>query len=162
MKSVQAMLDYTEANFHNIFWYVVIMVSGIICAIGVLKPFVYDKIKNKQIRKVALAFSSVVLSFITALVIYAIKDWNFNYYLASAIALSVSCIVAYWFYENTCLRELMNKIGGMVLKNVANKLLMLNTSDIAELQGEAIKAVTEFRAQNVKKTTTEDKDLRGL
>lgn len=161
MKSVQAMLNYTEANFHDIFWYVVLMVSGIIVAIGLLKPLLYNKIQNKQIRKVALAFSNVILCFICALVIYVIKDWNLNYYFASAIALSVSCIVTYWLYENTCLRNLIATIGGIVLKNVANKVLM-NTADVAEIKEEAKKAVVEFRAQNVKKTTKEDKDLKGL
>lgn len=161
MKSVQAMLYYTQANFHDIFWYVVLMVSGIIVAIGLLKPLLYDKIKNKQIRKVALAFSNVALCFISALVIYVVQDWNLEYYLASAIALSVSCIVTYWLYENTCLRNLIGTIGGIVLKKVANKVL-LNTNDVAEIKEEAKKAVVEFRAQNVKKTTKEDKDLRGL
>lgn len=161
MKSVQAMLNYTEANFHDIFWYVVLMVSGIIFAIGLLKPLLYNKIKNKQIRKVALAFSNVILCFICVLVIYVTKHWNLDYYLASAIAVSVCCIVTYWLYENTCLRNLIATIGALVLKSVANKALM-NTADVAEIKDEAMKAVAEFRTKNVKEATKEDKDLKSL
>lgn len=156
MKTVQALLSYAEANFHNIFWGVVLMVSGIIVLIGLLKPLLYNKIKNKQVRKFALAFSNVALSFICALVVFVLKDWDLNYYLASAIALSISCIVTYWLYENTCLRNLIATIGNMVLKSIANKVL-LNTADVAELTAEAKKAVGEF-----KKTTKEDKDLKEL
>ena len=161
MKSVQVMLNYTEANFHDIFWYMVLMVSGIIVAIGLLKPLLYNKIKNKQIRKVALAFSNVILCFVCVLVTFVIRGWDLNYYLASAIVLSVSCIVTYWLYENTCLRNLIDMIGSIVLKNVANKVL-LNTADVANIKDEAKKAVAEFRTQNVKKTTKEDEDLKGL
>ena len=161
MKSVQVMLNYTEANFHDIFWYMVLMVSGIIFAIGLLKPLLYNKIKNKQIRKVALAFSNVILCFVCVLVTFVIRGWDLNYYLASAIVLSVSCIVTYWLYENTCLRNLIDMIGSIVLKNVANKVL-LNTADVANIKDEAKKAVAEFRTQNVKKNTKEDEDLKGL
>lgn len=162
-------LNVLENNFHNIFMYTVIMVSSIIVTIGLLKPILFDKIKNKQVRKVALAFSNVALCFICALVIFLVKDWNFKYYLFSAIALTISSIVTYWFYENTCLRNLIATIGKIALRKLGNvALIALSKDEIDEIKTEAkkvsveIKALTEAEIKKATTQTTKDKDLAGL
>ena len=166
---VKAIIAFLEVNFNDVFVYAVAMVSAIIVAIGLLKPVLFDKIKNKNVRKVALAFSNVALCFICALVLFFVKDWNFNYYLVSAIALTVSCIVTYWLYENTCLRNLIATVGNIVLRKVANiAFFAVNTDDINEIKTEAKKATNELKAQTkkaLKKAANEikeDNDLKGL
>ena len=169
MKSVKAMIYYTEANFQDIFLYVVLMVSAIIVTIGLLKPLLYNKIKCKELRKVALAFSNVALCFIAALIVFVLEGWNFDHYIAASIVLAVTSIVIYWLYENTCLRNLIATIGNIVLRKFGSvALLTMEKQDINEIKTEAKKAVTELKAQTSKelkktaKTIKEDKDLKGL
>ena len=167
--SVKAMIAFLDGNFNEIFVYVVSMMSAIIVAIGLLKPVLFDKIKNKHIRKVALSFSNVGACFICALVLFFVKDWDFKYYLVSAIALTISCIVTYWLYENTCLRNLIGTIGSIALKKIAGiAFIAVNTDDINEIKTEAKKASDELKAQTykaikkAKDEISEDKDLKGL
>lgn len=164
----KAMLFYFENHFQDIIPCVVMMVSAIIVAIGFLKPFLFDKITNKNLRKVVLAFSNVALCFASALVYFLVEGWNFDYYLVSAGALAVCCIITYWFYENTCLRNLIGVIGNIVLRKVASlALVAVNADDINELKTEAIKVKNELEAQTkstLKQATneiTEDKDLKN-
>lgn len=166
---IKAITAFLEVNFNDVFVYAVAMVSAIIVAIGLLKPLLFNKIKNKQIRKVALAFSNVALCFICALGLFLVKDWNFKYYLVSSIALTVSCIVTYWLYENTCLRNLIATVGNIVLKKIAGvALVSVNADDINEIKNEVKKASVEIKTQTkktLKKATNkikEDKDLKGL
>lgn len=163
------LLVYFGLYSQDIIVSVVIMVSAIIMAIGLLKPILFDRIKNKQIRKASLAFSNVAFCFISALVFFLIKGWEFKYYMVSAIALTVCCIVTYWLYENTCLRNLIAVIGNIALRKLATvAFIAVSTEDINEIKTEAKKVTCELKAQTkeaLKKATTEtkeDKDLRGL
>ena len=165
----KAMLFYFENHFQDIIPCVVMMVSAIIVAIGLLKPVLFDKITNKQVRKVALAFSNVALCFVSALVYFLVEGWNLDYYFVSASALAVCCIITYWFYENTCLRNLIGVVGNIVLRKVASlALVAVNADDINELKTEAVKVKNELKAQTkstLKKATNkikEDNDLKGL
>ena len=165
---VKEIIAFLEVYFNDVFVYVVAMVSGIIVAIGLLKPILFDRIKNKQLRKVALAFSNVAFCFICTLVVFFVQAWNLKYYLISAIALTISCIITYWLYENTCLRNLIATIGNIVLKKLVNTAsIAVNADDINEIKTEAKKVSKELKAKTkeaLKKATeiTEDKDLEGL
>ena len=165
----KAMLFYFENHFQDIIPCVVMMVSAIIVAIGLLKPVLFDKITNKNLRKVALAFSNVALCYASALVYFLVEGWNLDYYFVSASALAVCCIITYWLYENTCLRNLIGVVGNIVLRKVASlALVAVNADDINELKTEAIKVKNDLKAQTkstIKKATNkikEDNDLKGL
>lgn len=168
LSNLNHLLIYFELFSQDIIVSVVIMVSAIIMAIGLLKPILFDKIKNKQIRKASLAFSNVASCFISALVFFLIKGWEFKYYTVSAIALTICCIVTYWLYENTCLRNLIATIGNIALRKFASvAILAVNTDDINEIKTEAKKVSNELKAHTkeaLKKATEtkEDKDLKGL
>ena len=169
LENVKALMAFLEVNFNDIFVYVVSMVSAIIVAIGLLKPILYDRINNKQLRKMALAFSNVGACFACVLILFCVKDWNFKYYVTSAIALTITCIVTYWLYENTCLRNLIAVIGNIVLRKIASlAVVAVNTEDINEIKTEAKKVTNELKAHTkeaLKKATIEtkeDKDLKGL
>lgn len=169
LANIQNVMPILSANFNDIIVSGFIMVSAIIVAIGLFKPILFDRIKNNQVRKVALAFSNVALCFFSVFVIFLIKELNFEYYLTSAIALTITCIITYWLYENTCLRNLIGTIGRIALKKVANiAIFAVNADDINEIKTEAKKVADELKAQtskSLKKATNEikeDKDLKGL
>ena len=169
LNNLKAMLSFFGANYSDIIVCVVIMVSAIIVAIGILKPILFNKITNKHVRKAALAFSNVAACFLAALVYFLVRDWNFDYYVLASIALSVSCIVTYWLYENTNLRGLIGLIGNIVLRKMLNVgLFALTTDDVNAVQKELKNTSTLLKGQTkveLKKAATkirEDKDLRNL
>lgn len=165
----KTILSFLEANYNDVIVYVVAMVSAIIVAIGLLKPLIFNKIQNKQIRKVALAFSNVALCFATALALFLINEWNFEYYLTSAIALSVCCIITYWLYENTCLRNLIEVVGKIVLRKIAGvAAIAVTTEDVKEVKKAVqnatkdVKTQTKTEIKHAATTIKEDNDLKGL
>lgn len=159
---IHALLPVIGENLNDILVCGIIMVSAIIVAIGLLKPLIFNKIKNKHIRKVALALTNVAACFLTVLVYFLVCGWSFEHYYPAAIALSVSCILAYWLYENTCLRNLIGLIGNMALRKMLSILtLAATTDDIKAVEAELKKAGRELKA-HTKKQIKEDKDLNGL
>lgn len=87
------------------------VVSAIIFLIGVLKHFVFDKIKTKLVRKVSIALTDVAFSFGGTAVAYWIENVDFASYIVGACAVFVATIVVYWLYENTLLRDAIHKTG---------------------------------------------------
>lgn len=164
LDSILRVMPLVTEHFNNIIVYGFMIASAIIVAIGLLKPILFNKIPNKNIRKVALAFSNVALCFISVLVIFLIKGWNFEYYIATATALSVGCIVTYWFYENTCLRNLIGTVGNIALKKLASiAFIVFTKDDINELKTEVDKITKELKedTKNALKKANEDNDLKG-
>lgn len=169
LANIENMLRFFGANYQDVMVSVVIMVSAIIAVIGILKPIVYNRIKNKNIRKAALAFSNIFACFGSAIVYFLIEGWNLKYYFAASLALSVCCIVTYWLYENTCLRNLIGLIGGIALRKFDGiAKLALTTDDVEQVKTEIKNATVQLKAttkQELKKTATQtnfDKDLKGL
>ena len=169
LDNIYNVLSIFGAHYQNIIVCGLIMVSAIIVAIGLLKPVLFDKIESKCIRKAALSFSSVALCFLVMFVVFLTKHFNFQYYLVASFGLSVCCIVTYWFYENTCLRNLIATIGGIVLKKMLKvSLFALTTEDVEAVKTELKKTGEELKVhtkQELKKTATkvkEDNDLKTL
>lgn len=170
LANIKNMFLYFGAHYNDILLAVVIMVSSVIVAIGLLKPLAFNKIKNKYIRKAALAFSNVLGCFVSAFVYFLTEGWNLDYYLLAALALSAVCIVTYWFYENTCLRNLIELVGSLALrKTLSLAHLALTTDDVKTVEAEYNNAKAQLKASTkteLKKTTltktNTDKDLRGL
>ena len=169
LANINHMLAYFARNPDDIIVPVVIMVSAIIVAIGLLKPLLFNRIKNKHIRKAALAFSSIAASFVASFIFFWVRGWAFDDYLAASLALAICCIVTYWLYEYTCLRNLIELIGGMALRKALNILNIAATKDDveavkAELKktGEELKAHTKLELKNTANKLKEDKDLKRL
>lgn len=169
LANIQTMLQDFGANFQDIIVCGLIMVSAIIVAIGLLKPLLFNKIKNKHIRKAALAFANVAACFITVLVYFFTMHISLDYYWTAATSLAVSCIIIYWLYENTCLRNLIEVLGGIVLKKVLKvSLFALTTEDVEAVKAELQKTGAELKSHTkteLKKAATkvrEDKDLKTL
>ena len=167
--NIHNMLAFLAANYNDILVCTVIMVSAIIVAIGLLKPILFNRIKNKHLRKALLAFSNVAACFAAAAVYFFTRGWDFVYYVPAAVALSIGCIVTYWLYENTCLRNLIGLIGGMALRKVLNVACFAATTDDVnavktELKktSEQLKSHTKAELKKAAAKSKEDKDLKGL
>lgn len=148
---------------------VVIMVSAIIVAIGILKPIVFNKITNKNLRKVVLSFSNVVACFIAAFIYFLAEGWNLKYYFLASVALSVCCIVTYWLYENTCFRNLIGVIGGLALRKALGVIrIAITEDDVNTVRDEIknataqLKSTTKTELKKVSSTIKVDKDLKNL
>lgn len=143
----------------------VIMVSAIIVFIGLLKPLLFDKIKLKPLRKVAIAFSSAVCCFIATAITFWIKSIDFSYYFYVTAAVFAFMVVVYWFYENTCFRNLIKKIGTIVLTKLYNSLLaIMNKNDAQEIKQEVVALRNEIRKElkTEKSKVKTDKELNNL
>ncbi len=166
---MQVVFNYILNNYEQIFIVGAIMVSAIIVLIGLMKPVFFNKIKNKSVRKVLLAFTSVAMSFGSTAIYYLIEKYSFEYYWVSACATAVSSIVVYWFYENTCLRNLIEKIGTLALRKFAFVGLKLFTDEEKNNIAENIKsatndlvATTTAEIKAVAKKAIIDNDLEKL
>ena len=153
------------SNFADNFLTGVIMVSAIIVFIGILKPLLFDKIQFKPLRKAALALSCVASCFIATAVTFWAYGIAFSYYLYASFAVFVFTVIVYWFYENTCLRNLIKKIGTIVLSKVYKAVSnIINKNDVEQLKAE-VKAVrlevkNELKLGKAKVKT--DKELNNL
>ena len=163
--NIQNLLPIIGTHCQGILVCGLIMVSAIIVAIGLLKPLLFNKIKNKHIRGSVIAFTNVAACFGTVLVYFLLNGISFEYYIAAAVSLSVSCIVIYWLYEFTRLRSLIEVIGTIVLRKVLKvSLFALSTEDVEAVKTELQKTGAELKAHAKKelKKAAEDKDLRTL
>lgn len=126
----------------------VIMVSAIIVFIGLLKPLLFDRIKCKPLRKAAIAFSDIVVCLAATAVAFWVNGLSFGYYLYAAIVVFLATIVVYWFYENTCLRNLIQKIGSIMLTKAAQ----IATGFLTDKEKKDLKTELNSAKQEIKKT----------
>ena len=162
-------LRFWEKNWYDYMIAGVIMVSAITVFIGILKPLLFNKIKWKPLRRACLAFSNVGLCFGSTAIWFWTESMNFDMYSHSALLVSAFSILWYWLYENTCLRDLIEKIGKLALSNATLVLTKIFKSNDIKGIGEEIKLVSEELKNTTKKeikakTTAvkTDKELKNL
>lgn len=157
-------------NYKTLLTAGIIMASMIIVLIGALKPFVFNKIKNKCLRGSLLSLTNIVFSFGFVALAFWLKKISFDYYLVSSIAFCCFCIVLYWAYENlTQARAGIHKLGSFMWKKVLpvirNKLdsIIAGLNDTKELANMVDNFVNkEAKKTSKKNTTTKGKDTKGL
>ena len=130
----------------------VIMVSAIIVLIGILKPLLFNRIPWKPLRKACLAFTNVALCFAGVAAWYWIENIVFDFYWQTSIAISCFSIIVYWLYENTCLRDLIGKVGKLTLGKVGNVICLA----IEGKDEDTIKKEIELSRESLKKSTKEE------
>ena len=167
LNNMKNMLLYFGAHSTDIIVSVVIMVSAIIVAIGFLKPILFDRIKNKELRKVALAVSNVAASFISAFGYFVKEGWDFKYYVLASLALTVACIITYYVYETIPgMRKLIGGLGAAAIGKVFNvALLAATTNDDNVVKAEFQNATVELKdttRQELKKSVTKVKEGNDL
>lgn len=147
----------------------IILVSAIIVIIGALKKFLINKISNKLVRKIVLAFSSVALAFPATAFYFLSAQINFAYYWYGCAFVAIATIIGYWLYENTGLRNGISYIGNNVIAKYASALW---TALISKKSNEETKNTLSQTTNNLKSSVTdvlensstqiEDKDLADL
>ena len=135
-------------NLSENFFAGVVMVSAIIVFIGLLKPILFDRIKFKPLRKVAIAFTDVLACLIATAIAFWMNGIDFYYFFPAAIGVFVATVVVYWFYENTCFRNLIQKIGTIVL----SKLAKIATGILDDKEKKEIKKELEAAKNEIKHT----------
>lgn len=170
LANILAMANFFTANCNDIIVNVVIMVSAIIVTIGFLKPIVFDRIQNKELRKGALALTNVGACFIAALGYFLRNGWNLKYYPLAALALTFVSIITYYVYETIPgARKLIGGIGLAAISKVFNVSILAATTDDAKVVHTEAKTATvelkNFTKNALKKAaskTNVDKNLKNL
>jgi hypothetical protein len=122
------------------------------------------------LRKFALAFSTILFSFAATagyFLVEHIEDWEF--YLHSSVGVSLLCIITYWLYENTCLRDLFDKIGSATIRKfVKIATMFFDDKDKKEIEAEVdkvkaeLKASTKAELKKASKSVKKDRELENL
>lgn len=154
------------SNWYNYLLAVLIMVSAIIAVMGILKPLVFDKVSLKPLRKALLALTSVAFSFVATAGTFLVESYNFDWYWISSAGVAVCTIVIYWLYENTCLRDLIGKLGNLTIKKVGG-VIVNKLADEKTNVNESLKTVNNELKEEAKfvlksTATTLDNELKNL
>ncbi len=170
LETLKEVLALFSGNAKNNILTGVIMVSAIIVFIGLLKPLLFDRIKVKALRKAIIALSEIAICFTTVAVAFWVNHFNFHYYLYASAGLFIATVITYWFYENTCLRNLIHKVGSITLGKIYGIAVgLLKPRDKQEIKAEIKKVNTDIKkavhnelAPLVKKAASHDKELNNL
>lgn len=158
---MKALFEIFMQNQEVIVTAVIIMISTVIVLMGILKRFVFNKIKSKALRCVALSFMSLALVYAATAIYFAINVIDFKWFLPCGSLICVAMIVTYWFYENTQARAGIHKIGSFVISTLFAKILakvkgVANGTEMIE------GAIDEFLKCTEKKIETKKDDLTKL
>ena len=145
-------MDLYCRNFKEVNTAGVLMVSALIVLIGCLKPFVFNKITNKDLRGVLLSLSNVIGAFITVAVTFFVKKINFDYYWFTASVFCKFSVFVYWLYENTKARAGIHKLGKYVLTNVG-KVIVNKVEDFSYGTKQIVSSVSSAVKATEKKTS---------
>lgn len=140
----------------------IIVISAIIAIEGILKIAMFDKIKNKTVKKVLLAFTSIVLVFPVTAIYFWLEKIAFTYYFYGVAVLSVLTVLSYWAYENTAFRNLVGFVGKKILLKVKNILDKAFTEDNVNVIQEIDKAYKDLKTETKNKVQSKSSDLKNL
>lgn len=141
----------------------VIVVCSVITVVGFLKEALFDKIKNKNLRKSVLAFTSLAMILPVTALYFVFDRISFEYFWAACAMLAPVTILVYWVYENTQLRTLIQKIG----ENTFHKLFVwicdnIVTSDSKKKKEKLVAANKDLKSFVATELKATDKDLKNL
>lgn len=140
---------------------VLVMVSAVIVFMGILKKVVFNRIKSKAWRCVALSFSSLALMYATVAVYFLINGVDFRWFLPCGTLVSFAMIVIYWFYENTQARAGIHALGSFVITTLWNKFTA-KLKGVANSTDKIGSAIDGMLKSTEKKNENNKKDLKGL
>ena len=167
MIDIATMAKFLFMNWHRAVMGGIIVTCSVIFLMGILKKFIFNKVKNKLARKALLYFCSIVLVFpITAL--YFVSDnISFTWYWWGCLLSAMLMIVTYSLYENTGLRNIIDLIGGLVVNKWLKVIYeaFMNKAENTELENQLVMSTEQLREEVRKEIHTkfkEDNDLNGL
>lgn len=113
-----------------------VVICSLIVFLGSIKELVFGKIKNKNLRKSLLAFTSLALVLPFTAITFLIDRINFDYYWYACAMLAPCVIIVYWFYENTNLRALIQTLG----EKTWNKIVVYFATVIVDKDNEKVQS----------------------
>lgn len=167
METLSFVFHILMANWQRAITGGIIVACAVIFIMGILKKAVLGKIKNKLLRKVVLAFSSLVLTF-PATALYFIGDnISFRWYWYACALTCVLTVIVYWLYENTGLRDLIALIGQKTVGKYAAVLVAAwaVANDNNDTKNKLTMTTEELKDEvkkELKKQVKEDYQLKGL
>lgn len=154
--------EYFMQNIETMIPMVIIMMSALIVFIGALKPILFNRVSNKDLRGMLLFLTSIVLSFVSVAIAFLIKQYNFDYYWICGGLYAGGVILMYAIYEHTPLRPSIHKIGSVVLDKffgiIVNKVTKV--ADNTEQIGTSIDAL--FVNTKTETKTSKKDELKNL
>lgn len=159
---IDKMLDIFLADRLNISLVVFIMVCALIVFLGFIKPFTFDKIKNKDVRKTLLYFSSILLAFAYTAIAFWVKGWNFVYYWYAGGAFASVTIIVYSAYEGTNLKHLVDKVGNKTWKRLLGLPIPQSTEELKNELNEFIEDIKLLSPNKKVEQNKHDKELDNL
>lgn len=164
MERIVNAFDLFRANIVEYFLSGVVIVSLIIVFIGMIKPFVFDRIKHKQVRKVALFGTDMGASLLSTAIYFGIEKIPFTNYWVGAISICLFSTLVYALYENTCLKEGVHKLGSMAIKKILNIIANYENKDKAikdiKSASQELKADAKTELNKINKRI--EKEFEGL
>lgn len=148
---------YFLSDWENLLVGGVIVVSVVIFLMGILKVLLVNKIKNELLRKVILAWSSLVVVLPVTAIYVVVKGVNMDYFWSVYAVNCIATILIYWLYENTALRTSLHKIGKkVVMAFISNeKKPKINAKEILT---EVVKDLSNTAEESTKSETPKYKD----
>lgn len=98
-----------------------VVVSVVMFLMGVLKKLLINRIKYPLLRKVILAWLSIVVVLPVTYVSVLYNGFNQEYFWLIYGVNCVATIVIYWFYENTAFRDALALLGKNTLGRIIGK-----------------------------------------
>jgi hypothetical protein len=146
-----------------------IMVSTVITLIGILKPIIFDRIRCKLLRKMLLATSNIVFSFLATAVYFLVDGRNWEWYVCASWVTAITCVLTYFVYENYGLRDGIHKVGTLAINKFGKILYLIwRRESPTKIDAEIEKAHNELKAtvrteiKPTKKSNKKDKELENL
>lgn len=167
MEKVFNMLEILLSNWQDAVIGGTIVTCSVIFLMGILKKFIFGKIRNKLIRKVVLAFVSVCMVFPITAIYFVSYHISFEVYWWACLGMAILTILTYWLYENTGLRNLISLIGEATVGKWATVIYyaFMTKAENKEVKNQLTKATDELKAdvrKEIHSIVKEDKDLKGL
>lgn len=152
--------EYFLSDWQNLLVGGVVVMSVVIFLMGVLKKIAFNRIKHDLLRKIVLAWSSVLVALPVTAVSVVCNGFSWSYFWAIYILNAVGTILVYWFYENTALRDalallgkktVMKFIGAGVSNQEFSKINNEVNQDAQSLIAEATKSASKYKDDDLKK-----------
>lgn len=167
MIEMSVMAKFLFLNWHRAVMGGIIVTCSVIFLMGIFKKFVFNRVHNKLVRKVLLYFCSIALVFPTTALYFVSDGISFTWYWWGCLLAAMLMIVIYSLYENTCLRDGIDFVGGLVVNKWLKVIYyaFMNKADKTEVKNQLAMTTAELKEEVRKEIHTmvkEDNDLKGL
>jgi hypothetical protein len=88
----------------------------------ILKERVFNRIKNKNLRRFALSFSSIAIMYATVAGYFIVNTIDFKYFAICGLFVCFAMIIIYWLYKEFLqVRDAIYAIGSFVIRKLFKK-----------------------------------------